>query len=257
MSESKNNPVVSVITSTYNRSDRLRRAIESVQRQRFSEWQMCVVGDCTPDNSEDVVTSFGDPRIQFYNLPEKSPDGAHGALAKNYAIKQMARGAYIAYLDDDDEYLPDYLAVMMKEATKHSEADFIYCRSIYRDEDTGKRIYGNPFQRFLHGFSKEKLTRYNFLNTNGVIHKKALVDQVGPWNAKTYFDDYDLWLRMSIVTDFHYVNRALVVTYLRGELPLLKRAISKGWKILKHGGKRMPRPYDGDYSEVEGRKSEG
>ncbi|HHX98562.1 MAG TPA: glycosyltransferase, partial [Lentisphaerae bacterium] len=72
-------PEVSIITSTYNRSAVLRRAIESVRAQRdFDNWEMCVVGDCTPDDSEAVVASFGDPRLRFYNLPVKSPPGSHG-----------------------------------------------------------------------------------------------------------------------------------------------------------------------------------
>jgi glycosyltransferase involved in cell wall biosynthesis len=67
-------PQVSIVTSTYNRSAVLRRAIESVRAQRdFADWEMCIVGDCTPDDSEAVVASFGDPRLRFYNLPVKSP----------------------------------------------------------------------------------------------------------------------------------------------------------------------------------------
>ena len=63
-------PKVSIVTSTYNRSAVLRRAIESVRAQRgFGDWEMCIVGDCTPDDSEAVVKSYGDSRLRFYNLP--------------------------------------------------------------------------------------------------------------------------------------------------------------------------------------------
>lgn len=248
MIELKKNPLVSVVTSTYNRSDRLRRAIESVRKQRFSDWQLCVVGDCTPDDSGEVVASFGDPRIQFYNLPEKSPVGAHGALAKNYAIEQMARGKYIAYLDDDDAYRPRFLEMMVGYMESHSDCEVAYCRGAYKDKDTGKKIWGNPFQRWLHGYSREKLMRYNFINTNWVVHKKSLIEKTGGWNAKTYFDDYDLWIQMSKVIDFHYVNKVLVDNYIDEE-PFLRRAWNKSVKMLRVGGKRMPLPYDGDYEE--------
>ena len=74
-------PQVSIVTSTYNRSAVLKRAIRSVLAQwDFSAWEMCIVGDCTPDDSAAVVASFGDPRLRFYNLPEKSPPIAHGAI---------------------------------------------------------------------------------------------------------------------------------------------------------------------------------
>lgn len=227
-------PPVSIITSTYNRAQMLRRAIESVRAQTFEDWEHIIVGDCTPDDTEAVVRSFNDPRLRFYNLPEKSPPGSHGAIAKNHGIQQMARGEYIAYLDDDDSYRPRFLEVMMGYLQAHPEAALAYCRSMYRDKKTGERLWGNPFQRWLHGYSKKKLRRYNFLNTNCVIHRKSVVGEVGGWDPAYYFDDYELWLRISDRYDFHHVNRVLVETCVE-ELPFLVRAFRKGWKILRHG----------------------
>ena len=229
-------PKVSIITSTYNRSAVLRRAIESVRAQRdFDDWEMCVVGDCTPDDSAAVVASFGDPRLRFYNLPEKSPPRAHGAIAKNYGVFQMARAPYIAYLADDDEYHPDFLRVMMGAVARTPEQPVFYCRCQYRDKKTGRRIWGNPFQPWLHRWSREKLLRYNFINTANVIHKKSLIDAVGGWDPNDYVDDYDLWKRMSARCDFHYVNRALVISHVGDCPPFFVRLFTKGWKILRYG----------------------
>lgn len=229
-------PQVSVITSTYNRSALLRRAIDSVRGQRgFEDWEMCVVGDCTPDDSEAVVASYHDPRLRFFNLAVKSPPGSHGAIAKNHGIFQMARAPWIAYLDDDDEYHPDFLRVMMDEVAQHPGRSVFYCRCQYRDKITGRRILGNPFQSLLHRWSREKLLRYNFINTANVIHAKALIDEVGGWDPADYFDDYDLWKRMSEKCDFHYVNRALVISHVGDCPPFFVRLFTKGWKILRHG----------------------
>lgn len=231
-----NMPKISIITSTYNRSALLRRAMESVRAQTgFSDWEMCVVGDCTPDDSEAVVQSFNDERFRFYNLPEKSPPRAHGAIAKNYGIFQMARGEYIAYLDDDDEYAPAFLATMMGAAQKNPEAAVLYCRSRYVDKRTGRRIFGNPFQGWLLRWDREKLQRYNFIGSNNIIHKKAVLEEVGGWDPTDYFDDYNLWKRMSQKHDFVYINRALVRTYTSDCPPFFKRLFTKGLKILCHG----------------------
>ncbi len=234
MSQEPKAPAVSVITSTYNRAGIIRRAMDSVRAQTFGDWEHIIVGDCTPDNTAEVVASVGDPRFRFFNLPEKSPPRAHGAIAKNHGILKMARGQFIAYLDDDDAYKPEFLTVMMGFLTAHPEAHVAYCRSEYRDKKTGRKLWGNPFQRWMHGYSKEKLQRYNFLNTNCVIHRKTVVDEVGYWNPEYYFDDYDLWLRMSARYDFHYVNRVLVETYV-SEPPFLARLFTKGWSVLRHG----------------------
>lgn len=227
-------PRVSIVTSTYNRAQVVRAAIESVMAQDYTDWEMCVVGDCTPDDTAGTVASYGDPRLSFYNLPEKSPPGSHGAIAKNHAIFQMARGRYIAYLDDDDIYRPNYLSTMIGYLDAHPETVFLYCRCMYRDKRTEKPIWGNPFQRWMHGYSREKLQRYNFIDTDCVVHTRSLIDEVGGWDPNFYYDDYELWLRISEKHDLTYLNRVLVEKFVE-EPPFFKRALAKGWQILRRG----------------------
>lgn len=229
-------PIVSVIMGTYNRADIIGCAIESVLVQNFQDWELVVVGDCTPDNTADVVAAFKDPRIQFQNMPDHAGD--RGSATKNYGIRNFARGIYIAYLDDDDRYKPRFLSTMIGYMLARPDAQIAYCRSMYRDKNTGGRVWGNPFQRWMHGYSKEKLQRYNFLNVNCVVHRKSLLDEIGYWKPEFYFNDYELWLRISEKYDFHHVNSALVETFVE-ELPFLRRMFSKGLQILRHG-RRTP-----------------
>lgn len=233
--ENKNKPPrVSIVTSTYNRAEMIRTAINSVINQDYKDWEMCIVGDCTPDDTAGTVASYGDPRLRFFNLSEKSPPGSHGAIAKNHALFNMARGEYIAYLDDDDLYRPDYLSAMIGHLLTHPEIVFLYCRCMYRDKKTGKRILGNPFQRWMHGYSREKLKRYNFIDTDCVVHRRELLDEVGGWNPDYYFDDYEFWLRISEKHELHHLNRVLVEKFV-DEPPFLVRALTKSWRILRHG----------------------
>lgn len=227
-------PTVSIITSTYNRSGLLRRAIDSVRAQRGAPpWEMCIVGDCTPDDTEAVVAGYGDERLRFYNLPEKSPPRAHGAIAKNWGVFRMARGEWIAYLDDDDEYHPDFLRRMFAAVEADPRYSLAYCRAEYRDKDSRRKIWGNPFHGALK-FSRERLKQYNFLVSNGVLHSKRLIEETGGWNPEDYFDDYDLWKRMAQKSDFLFVNRPLCVVYTKAD-PFFKRLFTKGVKILLHG----------------------
>ncbi len=231
-------PRVSIVTSTYNRAPILRRAIDSVRAQDYTDWEMLIVGDCTPDDTGAVVAAYGDPRLRFYNLPEKSPPRAHGAIAKNHAIQQMARAPWIAYLDDDDRYRPNYLSAMMAYLDQHPACRLVYCRATYLDKRTGRRIWGNPFQRWMHGYSRAKLERYNFIDTDCVIHRRDLIDEVGGWDPHYYFDDYELWLRISARYELHHLNRVLVEKFV-DEPPFLKRLFVKGLQILWHG-RRTP-----------------
>lgn len=225
-------PLVSILISTYNRAGIVGRAIRSILDQDFQDWEVIVVGHCTPDNTAEVVAAFKDPRIQFHNMPDRVPD--RGSATKNYGIKNYARGTYIAYLDDDDRYKPQFLSTMIGYMIAHPDVKMAYCRCMYRDHRTGRRVWGNPFQRWMHGYSKEKLQRYNFIDTDCVVHTRALMDEVGYWKPEYYFNDYELWLRISAKYEPNYVNRALVEKYV-DEPPFLKRLFTKGWQILRFG----------------------
>ena len=109
---------------------------------------------------------------------------------------------------------------------------------MYRDKHTGRRVWGNPFQRWMHDYSYEKLRRYNFIDTDCVVHRKSLLDEVGYWNPDYYFDDYELWLRIAQKYPLHYINTVLVEKYV-DEPPFLVRAFRKGIQILRHG-RRTP-----------------
>ena len=102
------NPRVSVIIPTYNRSAVLRHAIASVLAQSFADFELLVVGDCCTDDSAAVVAGFGDPRIRWFNLPANS---GHQSGPNNEGLRQ-ARGELIAYLGHDDLWLPHHLQTL-------------------------------------------------------------------------------------------------------------------------------------------------
>ncbi len=100
-------PTISVIIPTYNYSNVLRCAIESVLLQTFEDFELIVVGDGCTDDSEDVVQSFDDPRVRWHNLPQNY--GNQGPA--NRKGLEMASGKYIAYLGHDDLWLRDHLEI--------------------------------------------------------------------------------------------------------------------------------------------------
>ena len=103
-------PRVSVVTATYNRSHILRHSIASVIAQRLTDWELIVVGDACTDDTADVVASFDDPRIRYHalaaNVGEQSGPNNEGVA--------LARGEMIAFLNHDDLWLPDHLALLPK-----------------------------------------------------------------------------------------------------------------------------------------------
>ncbi|HMS66232.1 MAG TPA: glycosyltransferase family 2 protein [Ignavibacteria bacterium] len=95
------NPIVSIVIPTKNRSELLKRSIESVLLQTFQKWEIIVVDDSSIDNTGNVMTDYmkADPRIKYFRIPKCSSEGISEYL--NFGITQ-SKGKYIARLDDDD-----------------------------------------------------------------------------------------------------------------------------------------------------------
>jgi glycosyltransferase involved in cell wall biosynthesis len=120
-------PLVSVLVCTYNKSWELTtRAIPSVLRQTYDNFEIIVVGDHCTDDTEQQLARFNDGRIHFYNLPQRGeyPSSPHrlwqvaGTVPRNKAIA-LCSGEWIAPLDDDDEFTEDHIDVLLNWALKY------------------------------------------------------------------------------------------------------------------------------------------
>ena len=101
-------PPVSVLTPTHNRAQLLRRAMASVLGQTWREFEWIVVDDGSTDDTAQVLAACTDPRVKCIRL-----DPNKGVAAARNAGIQLARGKFVAFLDDDDEYLPGYLGSVL------------------------------------------------------------------------------------------------------------------------------------------------
>ncbi|OSK54485.1 putative colanic acid biosynthesis glycosyl transferase WcaA [Escherichia coli H413] len=106
----KDNPLISIYMPTWNRQQLAIRAIKSVLRQDYNNWEMIIVDDCSTswEQLQQYVTALNDPRITYIHNDINS-----GACAvRNQAI-MLAQGEYITGIDDDDEWTPNRLSVFL------------------------------------------------------------------------------------------------------------------------------------------------
>lgn len=112
-------PKVSVVVPTYNRSAFLRQAIQSVMDQTCQDIEILVVDDGSIDDTASVITGFGDQRIVYIHQ-----ENTGRSAARNRGLAQ-ARGEYVAFLDDDDFYLPNKLAIQAAYLDSHGEIGLV------------------------------------------------------------------------------------------------------------------------------------
>lgn len=89
--------LVSVIMPSWNTAKYIGESIQSVINQTYKNWELIIVDDCSTDNTDEVVSSFDDPRIHYY----KNNENCGAALTRNRALRE-ANGEWIAFLDSDD-----------------------------------------------------------------------------------------------------------------------------------------------------------
>ena len=97
-----NNLLVSCILTTYNRGSLIKRSLESIINQTYKNIEILIVDDCSPDNTKEVIKGYSDSRIKY--LRNKTNKGL--AQARNTGMENST-GEFIAFLDDDDEWLPE------------------------------------------------------------------------------------------------------------------------------------------------------
>ena len=122
------NPLVSVYVPTYNRGQLVvDRVLKPVLAQTYENFELIVLGDCCTDNTEELVTAIDDPRIRFYNLPERTKRyPTHGEYAENHWLAgpvvaantalSMVRGKWIARVDDSVIWTPDHIESLLRFA---------------------------------------------------------------------------------------------------------------------------------------------
>lgn len=126
-------PLVSVLICTYNRGKLLvERTLPSILNQTHQNLEVVIVGDCCPDDTPQRMAGIDDPRVRFLNLSERGQYPKRkehlwmvaGTVPGNKCL-ELARGQWIAYLDDDDVFTPDHIEVLL-QAARDRDLELIY-----------------------------------------------------------------------------------------------------------------------------------
>ena len=206
--------LVSVAIPTCNRAHLVGRAIRSALAQTWQDFDILVVDDGSTDATPAVIGRVTDPRLRYVRHER------NGGIsrARNTAIRET-RGEWLAFLDDDNEWAPDYLARQLALAASRPGADVVYCRARRHDARTSRHglvpsaIWnGRVFRRVLTG--------WNPLMSCAMLRRSVLIEVGGLDERLGATEDRDLWLRLAQRTDFAGTADALVVRHEHAEAQL-------------------------------------
>lgn len=229
-------PLVSVIIPSFNRFEYLVNAIESVQKQNYSNIEIIVINDCS--TQQEYYEHNFEENILKIDLKQNQKNVLGYISAghvRNFGLSK-AQGKYVAFLDDDDIWLPDKLSNQIKiletSKNKMSSTDGLIGRGsynsdekylIYNKERFFKRIAkkhsnsifsNNKSFTFPEEFNFDFIKIHNSIITSSVVVEAKLISFIGGFRPiptkDDYAPDYDCWLNLLRLTNCEYVDKPLI-----------------------------------------------
>ena len=202
-------PAFSIITPTCRRPLLLRRNMRSVRLQTFGDYEHIIIDDAPDEETAGVVASQGDARVVF--LRHETTRGA--AASYNTGIR-AARGRFIAFLDDDDEYLPAFLENMSARFQQvGADTGFLWSGiSRVRDAGSGERLLHSLVWPAMFSSRQEGLVAATSIgNGFGLCVRRACIDTIGAYDESLEVcEDTDFLFRLAQAFEFATVPEVLV-----------------------------------------------
>ncbi|MDD5072392.1 MAG: glycosyltransferase [Candidatus Omnitrophica bacterium] len=202
-------PKVSVVIPAYNCERFIAAAVNSVLGQSYKDYELIVVNDGSTDSTENALSGFRS-RITYISQKNGGP-----ANARNAGVL-AAEGEYVAFLDQDDAWLPDKLGMQVDLFEKKGSLGLVYADE-YMLKDGSFNDYGPgnlrtfQFRPPHRGKVFKYLFAQNFIPTSSVMARKECFSKVGLFNsALVPIEDYDRWLRIAAFYEVDFIDRPLV-----------------------------------------------
>lgn len=197
--------LVSVIIPTYNSGHLIETAIRSVLAQTYEDIEILVVDDGSTDHTRAVVDRFH-TSCTYLSQTHSGP-----SAARNRGIRHSS-GELIAFLDADDAWRPDKLAVQVARFRQSPEVGLLES-GYYLCDARLRPLRYHPPARLRGRVFEDMLSTYNAPNNSTVMVRRQLIDRVGGFDPSfSVLEDYELWLRIAEQTLFEYSDEALAYT---------------------------------------------
>ena len=200
------NPLVSVVISTYNRANQITKAITSVLKQTYANFEIIIVDDASTDQTVAIAKSIVDPRIKVVELPKNTS----GTLPRNIGIEK-SKGEFIALLDSDDEWKPQKLEKQLNFIKNIKSERFLCYTDLTLFDEKGEKLKLNTPLSSTRDIMDYIFIDDNCVQTSSFLFPNHLGKEVQfATNVKKH-QDWDFCLRLrEAKTKFYHLPEALV-----------------------------------------------
>ena len=227
------NPLVSIIVRTKDRPALLKAALNSIINQTYDNIEVVIVNDggCSIDDTIYTLSK----QLKIIYVDHQVNKGR--SLAANTGLSN-SNGKMISFLDDDDLFLPDHIATLVNALKSDNSIGLVY--SDCRKEDYNQKQIEIPFitirrDNIFHGKNYDRLLLYreNYIPLITALFRKEILHKSGPFDEEmNVYEDWDLWIRMSMHTEFKRIEKITCkyrifgkrdYNYLEGQMKIYKK----------------------------------
>ena len=196
---------ISVVIPCFNRKNTLSRSIDSVINQTYKPFEIIVVDDGSTDGTRDfILNSY--PNIRYFFQPKKGVSSA-----RNKGIRESSSN-WIAFLDSDDEWLPQKLEKQKNQLEKHSGIFISHTNEIWIRN--GVRVNQMKKHQKYGGYIFDKCLDICRMSPSSVLIHIRVLEDIGVFDEKLQVcEDYDLWLRISSKYSVLFEKELLIIKY--------------------------------------------
>lgn len=192
--------MVSIVLPTYNGEKYIRESIQSIINQKFNNWELIVIDDCSTDSTNNIVSEFvsKDKRIKLYRNKKnlRLPASLNVGFAKT-------SGEYLTWTSDDNLYNPEALKKLVEQLEKDENCGLVFSRMEYIDKN------GNNSRFSYEPHNIEEIYYHNIVNAS-FMYKREVYEDIGEYNTDRFLiEDYDYWLRIARKYKIKYIGDVL------------------------------------------------
>lgn len=205
---------VTAVVTTYRRSwETIERAIRSIENQTLPVAEILLMDDNAEGSefTDAIKAGLSDhPAVRYI-----SQNGNFGVSAARNFAAENARGEFIAFLDDDDEWCADKIESQLALLEKHPDAGLVFGYGIEHDDSTGREFNAWPYEIFKEEPSYVDMLTHDYVaSTSHPMIRTAALKEVGGFRKQPAVEDYELWLRISRRYPIYGEKKAVYIKHM-------------------------------------------